>query len=787
MSPDDLMGTNTQDVLAPTSSFIRLLPHLVFCVALAVSCGVWMQTKKYFAIVANERFSNRVAMITSKIESRMLDYEQVLRSGVALHDSSREVSRKEWRQFLSSCETQAWFPGIQCIGVSVPVYKQNVAKFEKSIRREGFPKFKISPLGDRDSYTAIKYIEPFDWRNQRAFGYDMYSSPIRREAMDRATTTGLPSISGKITLVQETSKNVQSGILCYLPIYKRGASLKTVGERKRTLIGWVYAAFRCNDLMAGILGPDASDLNLRIYDTETTTVENILFDSQPVERSEASRALLLSATVPINLSGRTWTMHLQAPSEFFIQSESLFSPIVGVIGIIFSGLLYVILLSYTRQRERAIESARRMTRGLAESEHKVRSILENASEAILYVAENGTVLDANLAAHKAFAVPASIIGASMDDFLVDTNFNEMAKRCRATNESILARCRKADSKEFQCSVSIGEVTSGNKLDYIVVAKDETSRIAAAEKLAEKNEQLVLASRNAGMAEVATGVLHNVGNVLNSVNVATTILEEKLNSRSIPILKRGAELLSQHESDLVNFFTENEQGRHFPTFIDQISSALISERDAQLCEVKSLVKGIEHIRIIVEAQQSSASCSRIEEPIQIARLIESAIKVNEASMTLQNVQLILRIPELPSVVSEQHSILQILINLIKNAIEASSYRESSLITITAIEESRFVRIDIEDNGVGITPEQLEKLFQHGFTTKPNGHGFGLHAAAITATELGGSLSAHSDGRGEGAVFTLRVPFTQDESAATTKSDILAIEMSNSGCGEILQEN
>ena len=789
MNPDDLNAINEQDRSASLASFIKLIPHLVLLTALAVSCFVWMQTKKHFDIVAKERFASQVALTKSKIEGRMLDYEQVLRSGVAFHDSSNEVSRGEWQQFLASCETQTWFPGIQGIGVSVPVAKQDIVTFEKLIQQEGFPDFQISPPGDRNDYTAVKFIEPFNWRNRKAFGYDMYSDPIRREAMERAATTGLPSLSGKITLIQETEDDFQFGVICYLPLYEKEASLQTADERKEALLGWVYAAFRCNDLMAGILGEYAKDVNLEIYDTETATAEHILFDSQPVKSLAKSSEKLLSTVVPINLSGRTWTMRLEAQPTLFIQTESLISPIVGAIGILTSILLYVLLLSFTRQRELAIELARRMTLGLVESEQKTRSILENASEAILSVSETAEISAANRAAHKALAVSSTLVATSMDDFLVDTNFDELVKRSQEVDGSILVTCRKANGEKFNCSVSIGEVSLDNKLHYIMVAKDETSRIAAAEKLAEKNNQLVLASRNAGMAEVATGVLHNVGNVLNSVNVSTTILDETMKSSSVSMLKKGVDLLEQHKSGIVEFLTEHERGKHFPEFIQQITKALLSERETGLSEIKSLVKSVEHIRGIVAAQQSSASCSRIAEPIQIALLIESAIKMNEASMSRHDVQLITQVPELPTVVSEQHSILQILINLIKNAKEACGDLESSLVTVTAIEESCFVRVDVKDNGVGISPEQLKSLFQHGFTTKPNGHGFGLHAAAITATELGGSLSVHSDGLGKGAVFTLRIPLNQDKALAkTTNPNILVVDdLKDSGCQDILQAN
>ena len=734
------------------------MPHAVLCIALIISAIIWVQTKNHFTQVAEVRFSSREALVKSKIEGRMHQYDQVLRSGVALFNSSEEVSRSEWQQFIAACENQRWLPGIQCIGFSVPVAKQDVADFEESIRQEGFPGFKISPPGDRDDYTAIKFLEPFDWRNQRAFGYDMYSNPVRRAAMNRAALTGCPSISGKITLIQETDEDVQPGILCYLPLYAKGERLESPDQRKQALIGWVYAAFRCSDLMSNILGEHVEELTLQIFDSEESS-ENIIFSSHPaVPISSSSNRMRLSSVIPINVAGRIWKMRLEAQPEFLTASESFISPLVGVIGVLISVLLYAVLLLLSRQRERAIELAEQMTRGLKESERKTRSILENASEAILSVSEDGVISAANRVSQSVFEFPHSMTDESMDDFLVDETFRELTKRCQQTSGKIMTACRRASGEVFQCSVSIGEVTLDNELNYIVVVTDETERIVAAELLAEKNKQLVMASHSAGMAEVATGVLHNVGNVLNSVNVSTTILKEKLSASSITLLKKGADTLGQHESNIVEYLTENDRGKHFPKFIQQVTDKLISERDVELDEVESLVQCVEHIREIVAAQQSSASGQRIIESIQVATLIDSAIKMNESSMNRHEVQIVTEISELPTINSQQHSILQVLINLIKNAKEACYGRESKVVTVSAIEESGFVRVEVKDNGVGISPEQHKKLFQHGYTSKRDGHGFGLHAAAITATELGGSLSVHSDGVDQGATFTLRIPFS-----------------------------
>ena len=266
---------------------------------------------------------------------------------------------------------------------------------------------------------------------------------------------------------------------------------------------------------------------------------------------------------------------------------------------------------------------------------------------------------------------------------------------------------------------------------------------------------------AGRAEVATGVIHNVGNVLNSVNVAATLIKEKLEQSSASLLRRGVDLLSEHESRLTEFLTEDERGKHFPNFIKQVADAIDDERELELAEVNSLMDNIEHIRRIVLSQQSLTKCQRIIESFEVEDLIESAIRVVKASLDRHGINIVKQITDLPAITSEQHELIQILVNLIKNAQEACDGLETRIVTVSAVDETDFVRIDVADTGVGISSSQMKLMFQHGFTTKSDGHGFGLHAAAITATELGGSLEVHSEGTGMGATFSLRVPFEMSD--------------------------
>ena len=311
--------------------------------------------------------------------------------------------------------------------------------------------------------------------------------------------------------------------------------------------------------------------------------------------------------------------------------------------------------------------------------------------------------------------------------------------------------------------------SGKVDRFIGVVTDISERKEAEKERDCLNEKLNSAARIAGRAEVATGVLHNVGNVLNSVNVSATLVREKVEQSSIALLRKAVDVLDERKDNLVEFLTVDEKVKHFPVFFQKVVDSIESERQSGLSEITSLMKNIDHIREIVSAQQSSAKRQRIVETFQVEELIDSAINVVGASLERQDVKLVKQLRGSTAITSEQHELIQILVNLIKNAKEACEGLDTRCVTITEIEESGFVRIDVSDTGIGITSKQLEKMFQNGFTTKSNGHGFGLHAAAISATGLGGTLEAFSKGSNQGATFTLRIPADRPETTEESKEE------------------
>jgi len=281
-----------------------------------------------------------------------------------------------------------------------------------------------------------------------------------------------------------------------------------------------------------------------------------------------------------------------------------------------------------------------------------------------------------------------------------------------------------------------------------------------------HKQLVEASRRGGMAEIATNVLHNVGNVLNSVNVSAGLIVESVKKSRASSLAKVAILLQEHTDDLGAFITNDSKGKHLPAYLAQLADHLVADQEAIVGELDSLRRNVEHIKEIVATQQSYATFGGVKEMIDVVNLVEDSLRINEGAMRRHRVEVIREFEKVPPMNVEKHKILQILVNLLRNAKYAcqESDREDKRLTVRVADGDGRVKISVSDNGVGIPPENLTRIFSHGFTTWKNGHGFGLHSGALAAKEMGGSLSVRSDGPGQGATFILELPYTTNEGSS-----------------------
>lgn len=291
-------------------------------------------------------------------------------------------------------------------------------------------------------------------------------------------------------------------------------------------------------------------------------------------------------------------------------------------------------------------------------------------------------------------------------------------------------------------------------------KEEIVERKRAEQQIEKaNKELVAISHQAGMAEVATSVLHNVGNVLNSVNVSSSLVTEKLQNSGSTNLGRAVALLNAHSDNLGEFLAKDPKGRQLPNYLGQLATHLVSEQEDMLHELSLLTGNINHIKEIVSMQQNYARISGVRESLVIAEIVEEAVRLNVESLDRHRIKIRREYSVVPPAEIEKHKVLQILVNLIqnaKNAMGEGTQAERLLTLRVEAAEGGRARISVIDNGVGIPPENLTKIFAHGFTTRKDGHGFGLHSGALTARQLGGSLVVRSEGAGKGAAFVLEFP-------------------------------
>jgi PAS domain S-box-containing protein len=416
---------------------------------------------------------------------------------------------------------------------------------------------------------------------------------------------------------------------------------------------------------------------------------------------------------------------------------------------------------------RDITSRKAAEAALAQERHLLESLLAHSPDAIYFKDRQSRFLRWSKSMCQRFGGGAAdLIGKTDFDLFTEDHarpaFEDEQEIIRSGRPLIgkIEREVAMDGREswaLTCKMPLRN-EAGEIVGTFGISKDITALKQAEADLAHTHKELVLASRLAGMAEVATDVLHNVGNVLNSINVSASLVDERVRNSRVVDVCRLAELLERHTEDRAAFLTRDPKGQKVPGFIICLAQELASEQAAILEEISSLRRNVEHVNEIVAMQQSYAQISGAFENINVTDLLEDSLRMNADSLARHHVKIVRDFSVLPPICTDRHKVLQILINLLRNAEYAcdKSGRSDKQVILRASNGDGRVEVAIIDNGVGIPPENLTRIFNHGFTTRKDGHGFGLHSGALAAKELGGSLTAHSQGWGLGAVFTLQLP-------------------------------
>ena len=351
----------------------------------------------------------------------------------------------------------------------------------------------------------------------------------------------------------------------------------------------------------------------------------------------------------------------------------------------------------------------------------------------------------------------------------DIEYREQVKATWESDQIVINR-QETVKRTFDITCIDGSVKMGTirflrmkdgKLYMLFHDVTEDKRMEA--ELRRVQGELVETARKVGMAEVATGILHNVGNVVNSVGITAASLKEKIQNLRMSNLARVADMLEEHQDDLGTFITTDEKGKKIPSYISSLAKHMTDEQDVIKGEVENLSVHVRHIIEIINIQQSYSKTVGVTEPVNPVELMEDALQINAGGLTRNNVGVVREFDNLATVLLDRHQVLQILTNLINNARWALSQNGQSsrllMLKIAKTDDDQ-VQFTVADNGIGIPRHNMTRIFSYGFTTKQDGHGFGLHGGAIVAKEMGGSLQAYSDGPGKGAEFILELPINRE---------------------------
>ena len=399
----------------------------------------------------------------------------------------------------------------------------------------------------------------------------------------------------------------------------------------------------------------------------------------------------------------------------------------------------------------------------------LRSLLNHSLDYIYFKDTQSRFIRASKAQALLFGAksPEELVGKTDADFFTEEYARsafEDEQRIMRTGLPLIAKAEKESWKDGREESWVLTTKMplldeyGAVIGTFGISKDFTAIKKAEVQLEEMHKQLQETSHRAGMAEVATSVLHNVSNVLNSVNVSSSVIFEKVRKSRVGSVAKAAALLQTHAGHLDAFLAEDPIGRTLPDYLHRLGERLANEQATVLLEVQALRKNIGHMKEIISMQQSYANIGGTRELLSVTTLVEDALRMSSESFSQTEVEIVREFGDAPLISLEKHKVLQILVNLIRNAKDslAESNRTDKRLGLRIRHGQGYVHISIADNGVGIAAENLPRIFSYGFTTKKHGHGFGLHSSALATREMGGRLDAHSDGPNKGATFILELP-------------------------------
>jgi len=418
---------------------------------------------------------------------------------------------------------------------------------------------------------------------------------------------------------------------------------------------------------------------------------------------------------------------------------------------------------YSHRLQEALRHAEEEKENADRARARTDSIMNAAPDAIVSLSTSGDLTHINHTTHDMFGLTSDAAGQTHIGELIPQFLDNSLQLDTHHSQEVIGK--NTGGRKFPLEISAAPLDQQDG-GYTLVMRDITARKLQELKVKKLNQKLVAASRQAGIAEIATGILHNVGNVLNSITTSVALLQSAQTQSSALKVRKVADMLQNHSDDLPGLFSPGNKGAQLPEFLDSLCERIDDELANQKSELTGLSKNIDHVAEIVASQQKFAGQASVTEPLNLAEVLNDALAMHSADLKKMGIRVIKDYGPL-NIMSDRHNLMQIFVNLIRNSGEAIAEQKPATgalrIRVTEVANQQ-LKIDITDNGSGLDEEQKQNLFRHGFTTKTGGHGFGLHSCALAAKNMQGVLTASSQGRGKGCTFTLQLPASPMENAA-----------------------
>ena len=754
------------------------LTAVILTIGLVVSLGLWaflqerdrQLIQRHFVLDAIERI--RV------MEQALVESSNALILSEAFFASSDSVERDEFQLFADrlrrttahrSLVAMEWLPrltrdGREAFESELRSYAGSLG-FIKQLDDHGL----LVRSDDRSEFFPVTFVEPVNDLNSVAFGLDHACDPSLRKAMDQARDTARPVASERLTLFRSSgSANERSGVLVFMPVYRSDTDLETVEQRRESLRGFIACVLRFEAVFQEISNVwPGFDLEFFLQDVSDDT-PRVLYVHSPSPEEERSPDTTAGRnpyhfSIPFYLFSREYCVTARPSREYIAAQQNPATNIIFAACLLLTSLLAVF-----------VHRLQRVTQQSQRAEQTTRAVLDATLDPLICIDAVGIIQSASSSVERVFGwTPSELVGQNISVLMPEpyrsSHDGYLAKYHSLGVGNLLNKPRelqaqRRDGTVFACEVSISKVrtTDHSPSRFAGTIRDISARKQAEAKVEELQKQFVESAHQAGKAEIATSVLHNVGNVLNSVNVSVSVIKDKFTKLGVADLRRATALIDQHRTDLGKYVTDDPRGKHLADFLSKLADHATGQEQAILDELKSLTSSVDHVKDIIMLQQSHANASGLIVDTSLDELLRDAIRINAASADRHHVNVVCDFEPLPVVRTDKNKLMQIVVNLISNAkcalVEDTKNDDKQVSIRLYRSDENTSCIEVEDNGVGILNENLTRIFAYGFTTREDGHGFGLHSSVLAAKEMGGELTVHSNGEGCGAMFRIEIPLT-----------------------------